>query len=193
MKNSDDLKQLHFTLDSFLKKNQTLLYKDSYEGGQQILEEINKSPSNINELVKNFIFENSDDLIKKYIKKNCNGYDIGLFLSHIKSMEKYTHIELLDTDNIYVILIMNLHKIYNTKKENNTLIISNIKLYVETQDDNYLNEIFKYGVTNKKTSLVDKLKNHVDLDDLYKNIDKNLVSNMKGVKLIEYLKHMCTN
>lgn len=192
---TSDIQQLHFTLDSFLKKNQSLLSINSYVEGQEILEEINELTNKeiIDELVKNFILENLEFLIRKYIKNNSGGYDIGLFLSHIKNMEKYIHIELLDINKIHVILVICLHKILTRGAkglfENDKLIIDNMKAYFKNDKESiYLNNIFKYAVLSKKTSLVDKLKNHINFDEFTsKTLDKNLIVNMKGIKLIEYL------
>ena len=135
----NELRQLSFTFESFLRKNIDKLSKTSYKNGEEILQKINEKQPDVCKLVKHFILENLNNLIKSYIVNSIPSYNyhIGLMLSNIKEIEKYIHVELLDINNLYVLLIISLHKILTTKgkkaqTENEKIIIDNIEKYIKS-------------------------------------------------------------
>lgn len=191
-----NLYEINFTWKNFINQINDISSK-SYKDKIKIMNNQIDTQINDEELIEiftNFYKENINYFIKVMIISN-DQYKTSLFFKNVKRLSKLLNINILKDKDPYTQILKLYISIIEERnvppyKEN---IRENIINFCNDPQQIFLNNIFVKAIQYEQYGIIDKLKNHVDINSFlnYEKIKKPLhhILKMKGNKLIDYLKY----
>lgn len=141
-------------------------------------------------LINDFLDENLSYLIYQLISIG-NGYKLNIFYNNLKKMEALINKNILSHEKLHLQLMKIYLHIENDKNVRNQLAKDFIIKFSKERNNEYIDEIFRFAISNNQFGIIDKLKYHVNIE---KYIDKRkeiksviLLLQMRGNKLIKFL------